>query len=538
MTQIHTFTRPQVFAALREIVRSLSSAWDLDTTLDLITRKTTEVMNVDSCTIYLLDPEGESLRLQASTGLAKRAFGRSVLRVGEGMTGYAVVHNKPIFAADARNNPYFKWVEEAEETGFKSLLAVPLVLDNKPIGALNVQTAEVHKYTPDEVEILSLIGDLAATTLARAQLYDRQRRQIAELQTLAEISETVTSPIYLDEMLGIVSEMAAQIMDASVCQIYLLDDARSILQRYSSIETNGSPSEIPIDTGIIGRVASSGKPIYVADLTDEPAFEEKELAREAGFVSLLAVPLSVRDRAIGVLGCFTRTYRDFAEKEETLLVTLANQTALAIENAQLITNTAVVREMHHRVKNNLQTIAMLMQLQVYETDHPATRQALETNIHRIRSIAAVHEALSEKGFHLVDVKEVIDQITRTTGESMVSPDQNVSINVHGPSLQLPSRAATALALVINELVQNALEHGLTNQREGQIDISLGRSAVEFIILVRDNGSGLPDNFSSNLGLEICETLVHDDLSGQIKFNRLQQGTEVSIRIPRRLESER
>jgi signal transduction protein with GAF and PtsI domain len=117
MSQSNTFTRPQAFAALRAIVHSLSSAWDLDTTLDLIARKTTEVMHVDSCTIYLLDPDSDALRLQASTGLAKRALGRSTLRVGEGMTGHAVAHNKPIFAANARENPHFKWVEEAEETG-------------------------------------------------------------------------------------------------------------------------------------------------------------------------------------------------------------------------------------------------------------------------------------------------------------------------------------------------------------------------------------------------------------------------------------
>lgn len=539
MTETHTFTRPQVFAALREIVRSLSSAWDLDTTLDLITRKTTEVMHVDSCTIYLLDPDGESLRLQASTGLSKRAFGRSVLRVGEGMTGYAVVHNKPIFAADARNNPYFKWVEEAEETGFKSLLAVPLTIENTPIGALNVQTADVHEYTADEVEILSLIGDLAASTLARAQLYDRQRRQIRELSTLAQISETVTSPMYLDEMLGIVSEMAAQIMEATVCHVYLLDDSQETLIRHTGLENHSSGSlRIPLGQGIIGRVASSSSPYYAGDLSMVADFEEIEWVLANNLVSLLSVPLSVRDRVIGVLNCYTDQFRNFSEKEQTLLITLANQMALAIENAQLITNTAVVREMHHRVKNNLQTIAMLMQLQVYETDNPDTRQALETNIYRIRSIASVHEALSEKGFHLVDVKGVMEKIARATAETMINPGQDISINVYGNSLQLPSRAATALALVINELVQNALEHALPHQPQGQIDISIGRSSDEFIILVRDNGSGLPEEFESNLGLEICETLVHEDLAGQIKFNRLQHGTEVSIRIPRQIEEER
>ena len=81
-----------------------------------------------------------------------------------------------------------------------------------------------HEFTPDEVELLSLIGDLAASSLARAQLYDRQRRQIEELRTLAQVSEMVTSPLYIDDMLDIVSEMAAQIMDVTVCQVYLRDD--------------------------------------------------------------------------------------------------------------------------------------------------------------------------------------------------------------------------------------------------------------------------------------------------------------------------
>ena len=175
---IKPLTQPRALTALREIVRSLSAAWDLDTTLNLIARKTTEVMGVDSCSIYLLDPDGRSLRLQASTGLAKRAVGRSTLGVGEGMTGYAVANNRPVYAANARQNPHFKWVEEAEERGFVSLLAVPLVIEREPIGALNVQTLKRRHFTPTEVELVSLIGDLAASSLARAQLYDRQRRQI------------------------------------------------------------------------------------------------------------------------------------------------------------------------------------------------------------------------------------------------------------------------------------------------------------------------------------------------------------------------
>jgi len=145
-------TGPRSLAALREIARALSSAWDLDTTLDLIARKTTEIMGVDSCAIYLLDADETTLRLRASTGLARRALGLATLQVGEGMTGYAVVQNRPVYAADAQHDPHFKWLDDTEERRFRSLLAVPLVLNDRPIGALNVQTAAPRDYSTEEID--------------------------------------------------------------------------------------------------------------------------------------------------------------------------------------------------------------------------------------------------------------------------------------------------------------------------------------------------------------------------------------------------
>lgn len=534
-----TSTRPQAVTALREIARVLSAAWDLDTTLDLIVRKTTEVMHVDSCAIYLLDPDGESLRLRATTGLAHRALGRATLRVGEGMTGHAVQMNEPVYAADAQHDPHFKWVDEAEERVFKSLLAVPLVIEDQPIGTLNVQTIAVHHYSAREIEILSLISDLAAGALAKAQLYDSQRRQIEELQALARVSEAVTSPQYLDDMLDLVTEMAAKSMEAAVCSIFLLDETGQYLELRSAKRTT-SPYHhrppLPLGEGITGQVAITGKPAYARDVGTDPRYIGGELARSEGLVSLLSVPLSVRERVIGVFNCYTASPRDFSDEQVALFVTLANQTALALENARLVTNAAVIREMHHRIKNNLQTVAMLMQLQIPDAAGLDTREVLETNIHRIRSIASVHEVLSEQGFRLVDVKDVLERVMGATLEMMV-PEQDVSIEVYGESLPLPSRAATALTLVVNELVQNALEHGFAGRRHGHIEVSLGRSPEELIVVVRDNGAGLPETVEPGLGLEIVETLVSDDLNGRLKFNRLEQGTEVSLRIPRSLESQ-
>ncbi len=535
------FSQPEALAALREIARSLSSAWDLDTTLDLIVRKTTEVMVVDSCTLYLLDPDGQTLRLRATTGLAHQALGRATLRIGEGMTGYAVAEGQPVFAADARHDPHFKWVDDTEETRFRSLLAVPLVIESRPIGALNVQTVAPLEYPTEAVEALSLIADLAAGALAKAQIHDRQQRQLEELRTLAEVSAAITAPGYLDDILDVVTEMAAHSLGAAVCALFLLDDTGETLERHAgqaSVSGSrwraGEPGpRIVVGSGVLGKVAAGGEATYVADGRAEADLEPA--ARLPGTVSLLAVPLSVRDRTIGVLACYTAARHVFSDEQVTLLTTLANQTALAIENARLVSSAAVVREMHHRIKNNLQTVAMLMQLQLPDADHLDARRVLLTNIDRIRSIAAVHEILSEQSFRLVDARSVLERIVQGTLGGLSRPNQDIRITVRGEALQLPSRAATALAVVVNELVQNSLEHAFVGREAGQIDISLGRSPDELIILVRDDGVGLKSDYERRLGLDLAETLIGDDLGGTLVFNQLDAGTEACIRLPRRTE---
>lgn len=534
-------TRPQAVTALREMARALSTAWDLDTTLDLIARKTTEVMHVDSCTLYLLDPDGQTLRLRATTGLAHRALGRATLQVGEGMTGYAVASNQPVYAVEAPQHPHFKWLNEAEEKRFCSLLAVPLWIEERPIGALNVQTITPHAFTADEIEVLSLIGDLAAGALAKAQLYDSQKRQIEELQALARLSEVVTSPQYLDDILHVVTDMAAQTMETAVCALYLRDENEPRLVLHSAQRASPAYRQqppLPVGQGILGLVAETGQAIYVPDVMQDGRYLRPELAHREGLVSLLAEPLSVRDHVIGVLACYTAERHEFSPKQRALFATLANQTALAIENSRLITNAAIVREMHHRIKNNLQTVVMLMHLQIPDADRLDTRQVLETNIHRVQSIATVHEVLSERGFRLVDVTDVLRRITRMAAELFGGTGRQIQVTVTGEPLLLPSQPATALTLCVNELVQNALEHAFTDRIAGQVWISLGRSPEEFIILVRDDGIGLPPTLTPGLGLEIVTTLIQADLHGRIQFHHPPTGgSEISLRLPRKIETQ-
>ena len=523
-------------APLREIARAIAAARDLDTTLDLIAHKTTEVMGVNSCTVYLLDPDGKTLRMRASTGLAKRAVGRATLNIGEGLTGYAVKNNCPAFAREAHADPRFKFVPLADEKPFSSLLAVPMKSEERPIGAMNVQTLEPHDFTADEIELLALIGDLAAGALDKAALHDSMKRQLNELTALARVGEAVTSPIYLDEMLDVVTEMAAKVMNAAVCSIFLMDDPGRQLVMHSANRADhpyAARAPIPVGEGISGRVAKTGQPVTVRDVRADSRYRNPELARAEGLVSMLSVPLMVRDTVIGVLNCFTAEPREFAAEQIALFSTLANQTALALENARLVTNAAVVREMHHRIKNNLQTVAMLMRLQAADGDTLTARDVLHQSINRIQSIAAVHEALSEQGFRLVNVKDVLERICRMTSQNMIPPEKEIAIAVEGEAVVLPSRPATALALVVNELLQNALEHAFLGRKRGCVTITLTHTARDFLITVADDGVGLPSKIPASLGLEIVETLVRDDLKGKLKFKQGKRGTQADIRLPRR-----
>lgn len=520
-------------AALREIGQAINAAWELESTLELITRRTADVMSMDSCSIYLLDADGDSLVLKATTGLAAEAIGHARLRLGEGLTGWAAETNQPVAVADAARDPRFKFLPETEESHFLSLLAVPLVNQGRVIGAMNIQTRTHHTFSDDEIELLSLIADLAAGALEKAMLYEGMQRQIAELSALAEVSQAVTSPLYLDEMLEVVVEMAARVMNARLCSLMLLGETTDDLilratQRLSPAYRDKRP--LKVGEGIVGLVAQTGQPLAVFDVRQDARYRHADIARQEGLCSLLCVPLTVRDRVIGVFNCYTAEPHHFTDDEVALFSTLANQTALAIENARLVTNTAIVREMHHRIKNNLQNVAMLLRLQMSGGRAVSGREVLHESVNRILSIAAVHEVLSQRGFRLVDVKEVLNRVGRAVAQNMQRPDQTIEVTVEGDEVALPSQAATSLALAVNELIQNALEHAFVGRPQGCVVVSLRRAPGELTVEVQDNGVGLTDHSSRQLGLEIVETLVCEDLRGEWSLIG-NEGTTARVTIP-------
>jgi len=241
--------------------------------------------------------------------------------------------------------------------------------------------------------------------------------------------------------------------------------------------------------------------------------------------------LVLLQRAVPIVQQGGRTLR-------TILI-VSDITEVKKKEKELLIKSAVIQEIHHRVKNNLQTIASLLRLQGRRTQSLEVKAALRESVNRILSISVVHEFLSQQDAEFIDVAEVAKNILDLVIQNMLEPDFNIQTIFNGQTVILPSEQATSLALVVNELIQNSIEHGFVGRSEGVIGIDIVTGAQEYQIDIYDNGIGLPPAFStqatgSSLGLQIVRTLVENDLGGTFRLYS-QAGTRACITIPRKRE---
>jgi len=217
------------------------------------------------------------------------------------------------------------------------------------------------------------------------------------------------------------------------------------------------------------------------------------------------------------------------------MILMRDVSDLRRRDRMLLSKDATIREIHHRVKNNLQTIASLLRLQMRRLKTPEARAALAESERRIRSIAIVHETLSREPGDVVMFSEIVRPLARLVEDTSSSPDHRIRFTVEGDAGELPGDVATPLAVVLNELMQNAVDHGFPEGRtEAAVQVRLQRETAHVVVEVVDNGVGLPDDFSieesRGLGLSIVHALVTGELEGSIEM-RSDQGTSVVVRVP-------
>ena len=218
------------------------------------------------------------------------------------------------------------------------------------------------------------------------------------------------------------------------------------------------------------------------------------------------------------------------------LVIIHDQTEARRQEEELKIKVALIQGIHHRVKNNMQTIASLLRLQSRRTDSDEVRRALQEGINRILSVAVIHEFLAHQEARVINIRDVSQRIVSQVQEGILDHERSIHLNLEGPNIYLPTQPATVCALVINELLQNALEHGYNRQQGGTVTVRLQDDGQQVTIAVDDDGVGLPEEFdlsqTSSLGLQIVRTLAEGDLKGSFALHGRDKGVSALVTFPK------
>ena len=266
---------------------------------------------------------------------------------------------------------------------------------------------------------------------------------------------------------------------------------------------------------------------------EETGLSPKILNEAFSLKSSVVDELEREDKAFVVSHCFPLLH---SGKATGAAVLVRDVTELRRRDRQLISKDATIREIHHRVKNNLQTISSLLRIQGRRLDSDEAQLALNESVRRIGAIAVVHETLAVSQEGEVTFGEVMRPLVELVKEGLSSPVKPISIEVSGDTGLLPSEVTTTLAVVVTELLQNALDHGfkaaLGEFEDGRIDVVLSKNEEAVMVEVSDNGVGLPEGFdiekNVGLGLTIVKTFIQQELEGSL--NVLSNGTGKGVRF--------
>lgn len=532
-------------AALHRINRSATADLNLSDRLATAVRVLADTTSADACGIMLYDETTDTLALRAAVGLNPVAVGALTLHPGASITGTAAAERRVIAAPDARSHPAYVPIPATGEDVYASQVSVPMVLGRggEPevlVGVINLFTLQRREFSEDEIAFLQLVAGELAIGIENARLYGRTdarlQRKITELGTMQRVSHTIASTLDLEDVLRLIAEQAVALFNVEAAAIFRFpgrsDDA----------------VELPTIRYSVGRardvIDEPGRDEIIREVMQTGAARALDMDYVDGSGRLFCLPLRSAREPFGALCLRMAPGTELPEDELGLLQAFSDAATVAIENATLYQDarrglevaSALLQEMHHRVRNNLQTVAALLSIQLRHNERAPWASHLRDAISRVQAIAAVHDLLSDEsrlGGTTVDViaRHAADEAFST----LTPPGLTVTFDIPPSELRVPSRQATILALLINELVANAVRHGFAGRDSGTVSIQAHEHNGEAVIEIGNDGEAIPEDFdptgSHGLGMRIIQRLVTADLHGTFHIGPGQNGSVAILRFP-------
>ena len=355
--------RSELLDFMLEVASMVSQTLDLDQLLANIAEIVGRVLNYDLFAILLYSERSKTLRIRYSVGHRPEIVKNLQLALGEGITGSAAAAREPILVSDVRNDPRYLNSQDA----VRSELAVPMIVRQKVVGVLDVQSSRPDAYDKQDTALLRLIASRVGGAIENARLYRRTLRQKRTLELFVQLSREFSSILDLDELLRKIASTVREVIHYTAFSILLLDQERGVLRHRSSMRLDQQVDldNIPLGMGITGAAAQTRKVVRVKDTSKDPRY----IASHPDIRSEVAMPLIVQDRVVGVMDLESDRVGFFTEEHVRTLSLLVPQIASAVENARLFDE---LTRRERRMDEDLRAASELQSV-LLPTDAPEAR---------------------------------------------------------------------------------------------------------------------------------------------------------------------
>lgn len=418
--------RYERLSLLHQVGTVIHSTLDAQEALLLIVREAVRVMRASSGSVVLVNPTNGFLEIHASQGLPSSAADLK-LRVGEGITGWVARTGQPVRCGDVTRDSRYVMVRPE----VKSELAVPLEVNGVVRGVLNVDSDRAEAFGAADQELLAALAVQASGAIRNTWLFEQLRLKAQLFESLASVSRTINSTLNLDEALSAVTREACMLMGAKMCSLMMLDETREWLDLRASFGAGQSYVRKPrlsVGESLLGSVVRRKKPVQVENVQVSGRYQNVEVARSEGLVSLLSVPLLFGGEAIGALSVYTARPYAYSNDEIRILSAFAELSAIAIEKARLYERIVDVEE-QLRQNEKLSALGLLAAEVAHEIRNPLTVMKMlyhSLNLEFPPSDPRAEDArvMGEKIEHLNKIVERILDFARSSEPQLAPVDLN------------------------------------------------------------------------------------------------------------------
>lgn len=316
----------------QDVTKAITSVLDYNDVFRLIVKKIPEVFKIDAATIRLLDPEGKKLTLVAAYGLSDKYLDRGPVDAGKSIQ--EVLTGEPVVVFDALSDPRIQYPVAARQEGIKSILAVPILIRGKVCGVLRLLSKQYRFFSDEEIGFATALAEQSGIAIENARIYHDLENQLNYFKTLDEIGKILNSTLEFKEVLNLIVTKLTQVMKLKGCTIRLVDPQKGHLELVASSGLSESYlSRGSIDEELSSLHALKGEAVVIQDAASDSRVSYQEEAKKEGVASILAVPIKVKNRIIGVLRLLTSEKRIFSKADVKFCMAVAEQGGIAIQNA-------------------------------------------------------------------------------------------------------------------------------------------------------------------------------------------------------------